>query len=148
MREPEPRLYRDAVSRSGVGPGSAYVSSSRCLPILYETRKLVKCVIMLDGGAFGHSRDAFLLRSCPSLRQYSRVPSSTDCTPSRLPFFLPRLDASYSFPAVLFPPSRSHVRDTQSRTTVVLVDHTWRVKLFLLTHGTLSWESFKQLVEG
>lgn len=111
-----------------------------CLPVLYETRKLVKCVIMLDGG-------------CRTLS--GGTPSFFDRPLLRYSFVSPRLQLSFPlffspkicrvfFPAVFYPPCFSllpvslslslfHVRDAKASTTVILVDHTWRAKLSLLT---------------
>jgi len=105
--------------------------------VLYETRKLVKCVIMLDGGCRALSRDALLLR------RRSRVSSSTGVP---VALFSPRdssfplsyfplslslsLSLSFALPLPLVPLPRA----SQGYATVVL-DHTWRAKLSLLTLG-------------
>lgn len=91
--------------------------SVRCLLVFYETRKLVKCVIMLDErGGVG----------------FSRYPSSSFALSFGVPlfflFFLFTSSREIRIPTLSF----SHARQ-RTRTTVILVDHTRRAKLSLLT---------------
>lgn len=106
--------YIETPYHSGVGSVRAHASSSRCLPVLYETRKLVKCVIMLNGGAFGHSRRlpptsvpiASVILTCPFV-YWLRLVS--------LFFFSPPSGFVVFLPAVLFPLLRSHMRYPKQR---------------------------------
>jgi len=113
--------YIETPYRSGVGSVKAHVSSSRCLPVLYETRKLVKCVIMLDGG---HSRHL-----PPTSHRFGNTRVSRRL-PSHLPFFFLvwiRIPSHCLFPAAPLPaiPKATPLSS--------YVDHTWRAKLTLLT---------------
>lgn len=114
--------------------------SAQCHFVLYETRKLVKCVIMLDGGQQG--RGTFL-----PLRQWSR--SRVRCRLSACPFssFSPS-----SLKPRLIPPSASYSGRASltwcRRLVRSRLDHTRSIALSLLrSNETLTRESFRQLIE-